>query len=113
MDAAPSPLDPDRSPGVAAERTGLAWSRSGLALLACLAILARRFFPLDTRADHLAAYLLLGGGGLGWAIAAFWGRGRLFTSGQSGATAARRFRLLTLSTVLVAGAGFALGLFPR
>jgi len=114
VNPAPSPLDPDRAPGVAAERTGLAWSRSGLALLACLAILARRFFPLDTRADHLAAYLLLGGGGLGWAIAALWGRGRSLTSGRrSGASAARRFRLLTVSTVLVAGAGFALGLFPR
>ena len=108
-----SPLDADRAPGVAAERTGLAWSRSGLALLACLAILARRFFPLDTRADHVAAFLLLGVGGLGWAIAAFWGRDRSFTSGRSGAAAARRFRLLTASTVVVAIAGFVLGVFPR
>jgi uncharacterized membrane protein YidH (DUF202 family) len=108
----PDPLDPDRAPTVAAERTGLAWSRSGLALLACLAILARRFFPLDTRADHVAAFLLLGAGGLGWAIAAFWGQGRSLTSGASGAAAAPRLRLLTLSTMAVAVAGFALGAFP-
>jgi hypothetical protein len=104
--------DPDRDPGVAAERTGLAWSRSGLALLACLAILARRFFPLDTRADHVAAFLLLGAGGLGWAVAAFWGRGRSLTGGRAGAAAAPRLRFLTASTVAIAIAGFALGAFP-
>jgi uncharacterized membrane protein YidH (DUF202 family) len=107
-----STFDFDRDPGVAAERTGLAWSRSGLALLACLAILARRFFPLDTRADHLAAFLLLGAGGLGWAIAAFRGRGRSLTGGRTGAAAATRLRFLTASTVTIAIAAFALGAFP-
>lgn len=107
-------LDPERDPGLATERTGLAWSRSGLALLVCLAIVARRFFPLDTRADHVAAYLLLGSGGLGWAIAAFWGRSRSLPAGVTGSVGATagRLRLLTLSTVAVAVAGFVLSAFP-
>lgn len=106
------PPDADREEVVAAERTGLAWGRSGLALLACLAVLARRFFPLDTRADHVAAFLLLGAGGLGWAVSAYRGRGRAMTAGVGDADAARRFRFITASTVAVAVAGFVLGLFP-
>jgi uncharacterized membrane protein YidH (DUF202 family) len=106
----PAP-DADRDEIVAAERTGLAWGRSGLALLACTAILARRFFPLDTRADHVAAFLLLGAGGLGWAISAYRGRGQSLMTGMDAPEAARRFRLATLSTVVVAIAGFVLGLF--
>ncbi|HEX6311727.1 MAG TPA: hypothetical protein VF152_08875 [Acidimicrobiia bacterium] len=97
---------------MAAQRTGLAWSRSGLALLVCLAIIARRFFPFATRAEHVAGFLLLGGGGLGWAIAAYWGRGHSLTAGVGGAAAAPRFRLLTLATVAVAVAGLALAAFP-
>jgi len=105
-------LDADRDERVAAERTGLAWGRSGLALLACLAVLARRFFPLDSRADHVAAFLLLGAGGLGWAVSAYRGRGQALTAGVGGPEAARRFRFITVSTVAVAVAGFVLGLFP-
>jgi hypothetical protein len=108
----PDPLEPDRAPTVAAERTGLAWSRSGLALLASLAIIARRFFPLDTRADHVAAFLLLGAGGVGWAVAAFWGRTRSLLPEASGAAAAHRLRFLTWSTLALAVAGFVLGAFP-
>jgi uncharacterized membrane protein YidH (DUF202 family) len=104
--------DADRDEIVSAERTGLAWGRSGLALLACLAVLAQRFFPLDTRADHVAAFLLLGAGGLGWAVSAYRGRGRSLMTGMGGTEAARRFRLVTASTVVVAIAGFVLGLFP-
>jgi hypothetical protein len=107
-----SHLDPEQAPGLALERTGLSWSRSGLALLACLAIIGRRFFPLDTRLDHLLAFLLLGVGGLGWAVAAFWGEGRSLVAGTSGAAAARRLRIMTLSTVAVAVAGFVMGVFP-
>ncbi len=112
MDSSDNALGSDRDARVAAERTGLSWSRSGLSLLACLAIVARRFFPLDTRADHVAAFLLLGLGGLGWAIAALWGRGRSLTAGRSSVAVARRFRFLTFSTVVLAVAGFVLGAFP-
>ncbi|MGH9013320.1 MAG: DUF202 domain-containing protein [Acidimicrobiia bacterium] len=108
----PDDLRDDRDPGVAAERTTLAWSRSGLALLACVAVLARRFFPLDTRADHVAAFLLLGAGGMGWAVSAFRGSGRSLVAGAGGAVAARRLRLVALSTTAIAVAAFVLGLFP-
>jgi uncharacterized membrane protein YidH (DUF202 family) len=97
----------------AAERTGLAWGRSGLALIACVAILARRFFPPDTRADHVVAFLLLGGAGLGWAITASVGRRRAMATGTSPASSARRLALITVFTTAIAVAGFVLSLFPH
>ena len=101
----------ERDRGLAVERTDLAWNRSGLALLACLAIVARRFFPLDTRVDHVAAYLLLGLGGLSWAFGLLLGR-RAAESARHGAPAAARLRVATGSTVVIAVAAFALDLFP-
>ena len=104
-------LHEDRDIVVSRERTNLAWSRSGLSLLACLAIVARRFFPFDTRADHVAALVLLGGGGVGWAVTLLLGqRASPVVPGSS--EAARRLRVVTVSTVAVAIAAFALGLFP-
>jgi uncharacterized membrane protein YidH (DUF202 family) len=107
-----SELSEDRDIRVSAERTGLAWGRSGLGVLACLAILAQRFFPLDTRADHVAAYLLLGLGGVGWAVSAYLGRTRVIGTGTAGAASGRRLRFIAASTVVIAVAGFVLGLFP-
>ena len=108
-----SELGKDRDIRVSAERTGLAWGRSGLAVLACLAILARRFFPTDTRADHVAALLLLGVGGLGWAVSAYFGRARAVGTGIAGAASTRRLQLITASTIAIAVAGFVLSLFPH
>jgi uncharacterized membrane protein YidH (DUF202 family) len=107
-----SELSDDRDVRIAAERTGLSWSRSGLGVLACSAILARRFFPLDTRADHVAAYLLLGLGGVGWAVSAYLGRARAMETGTAVAASGRRLRFIAASTVAIAVAGFVLGLFP-
>ena len=107
-----SELSEDRDIRISAERTGLAWGRSGLGVLACLAILARRFFPLDTRTDHVVAFLLLGIGGLGWAVSAYLGRAHAIGTGTAGAASGRRLRFITLSTVAIAVAGFVLGLFP-
>jgi hypothetical protein len=106
-----SPLAEDRDIVVSAERTNLAWNRSGLSLLACLAIVARRFFPLDTRGDHVAALLLLGVGGAGWALTLFAGR-RAKPVPPGSPQFELRLRVATISTVAIAVAAFALGLFP-
>ncbi len=107
-----SDLGEDRDIRIAAERTGLSWGRSGLGLLACIAILARRYIPPDTRTDHVVAYLLLGVGGLGWAVSAYFGRARAIGTGTAGAASPRRLQFIAASTVAIAVAGFVLGLFP-
>lgn len=99
----------ERDERVAIERTDLAWSRTGLALLGCLALVARRFVPLDTRADHIAAVALLAAGGGIWAIMLLLARR---AGPAAGAATATRLRLVTLSTIAVAIAAFVLGLFP-
>ena len=67
------PLEPgfeppvDEDEGMYLERTTLAWSRTGIGLLVCVAALGRRVWPLD-RADHKIALFTVAVGGL---IAAF------------------------------------------
>lgn len=67
MNAHPAP-DPDEERG-AAERTDLSWTRSGLALLAGFAILARRQWTSGSREGDLLAVALLAAGALAWAAA--------------------------------------------
>jgi len=61
-----SVFEPDEP--LAGERTDLAWTRSGIAVAVCIAVLLRRIWPLD-RADHLLAVALVGLGTLAWATA--------------------------------------------
>jgi hypothetical protein len=105
-------LREDRDPGLVVERTNLAWSRSGLAVLACLGVLARRFFPLDTRTDSLAAFALLAAGGGGWALGLLLSRRGGPPPAIGGHAGARRLRIATGSTLALAVAAFILGLFP-
>jgi uncharacterized membrane protein YidH (DUF202 family) len=51
-----------------AERTDLAWSRSGLALLGVFAILARRIFTSGAESGDLVVVALLGIAAFGWAV---------------------------------------------
>lgn len=61
--------------GLAGERTDMAWSRSGLAVLACLAAFVRRLLPdlstLDARAIVIAALVI---GMIAWVFGLFWAR---------------------------------------
>lgn len=61
--------------GLAGERTDLAWSRSGLAVLTCLAAIAKRILPqldeVNGRAILVAGLLI---GGLAWVFALVWAR---------------------------------------
>ena len=53
---------------LAGERTDLAWTRSGIAFLVCVAVMLRRVWPID-RADHLLAVGLVAIGAGAWAVA--------------------------------------------
>ena len=59
--------DGDYDPGVAAERTQLAWNRSGLAVLVALALIVRHLWPLQGYKSVLALALMAAGGTL-WAV---------------------------------------------
>ena len=72
---APHAADDEEVPGLAGERTDMAWSRSGLAVLACLASITRKFLPhlrdLSATAWVVSALVV---GSSGWIIGLFWSR---------------------------------------
>lgn len=78
-----SGADPDgeRAEGLFTERTQLAWTRSGLALVAAFAILTRRVWSSGTATGDAVAITFLAVATLGWAIGMLgWGlrhRGRV------------------------------------
>jgi Domain of unknown function (DUF202) len=91
-------------PGLARERTDLAWNRSGLAVAVTAAIVLRRLWPLHGgRADVTLA--LIATGVVIWASGMWIGR-RLARSGASdGSIGESGCRLLTLGTLILALAG--------
>ncbi len=97
-----SPDPPDA--GLAAERTVLAWNRSGLAVVVCVAVLLRHVWPLRGT-DHEVALGLIGAAVIVWsvifAILALPRRKR----GPSVAHAESVFRLITAGTLLLALVG--------
>jgi uncharacterized membrane protein YidH (DUF202 family) len=99
-------------PGLASERTDLAWNRSGLSLIACGVIVAKGLVvsePVRARAAVGVTILVLGA--LTWALGAWQARRR---SGPGLARhTARPVDLLPVAagTAAVGIAAFALGLF--
>lgn len=91
-------------PGLAGERTELAWNRSGLAVVGVVAILFRRLWPLEGVRTAVAL-------GLAAAGAVTWLVGmRLSVRSAPGPVPAgslgeRTLRLVTAGTVLLAVAG--------
>jgi len=97
--------------GLARERTDLAWNRSGLAVLACIAVLLRRIWPLHGT-DQVVALASVSAGGVVWALALSVGRsvsGR--KSGEPGLLSPARARAITAATLALALAAFVLGFF--
>ncbi len=97
---------------LALERTSLAWSRSGLAVVGCIAALARRFVPLRTSADRVGAFVLLACAGLSWAAALFLSRRRAGSLDPRAGSQQGHLFLVAISTVAVGLGGFLIGLFP-
>ena len=88
------------------ERTELAWNRSGLALLAAFAILARRVWSDDTTiSSDTVAVALLAAACLGWAIGTVGWRLVHRTDTEPRPRAPRELLAVTLGTVALALAG--------
>ena len=104
------PVDEDE--GMYLERTTLAWSRTGIGLLVCVAALGRRVWPLD-RTDHKLALFTVAVGGL---IAAY----AMITASRAADAPmhvpetgeAPKLRLISIGTFVLAVGAFVLGLFP-
>ena len=92
-------------PGLAEERTNLAWKRSGIALLGAFAVLSRRVWSGDPTSADVIALALLGVAACGWSVGILgW---RLAHDRRSEAQPRRPGELLAVSigTVALAGAG--------
>jgi uncharacterized membrane protein YidH (DUF202 family) len=101
-----------REPGLAAERTDLAWNRSGLALLACGAAVLRGFPPANFSARHAVGAVILVLGAFTWALGAYEARRRRSRPGIARAVATRGDLLpVALGTTGVGGAAFVLAAF--
>ncbi|MFO7589915.1 MAG: DUF202 domain-containing protein [Acidimicrobiia bacterium] len=61
----------EETPGLFAERTHLAWSRSAIALLAALAIMIRQVWSRGYESVDPVAFTLLGLAAIGWGIGIF------------------------------------------
>jgi Domain of unknown function (DUF202) len=103
----PDPVDH----GLSRERTDLAWNRSGLAVVVCIAVLLRRIWPLRGT-DQVVALACISAGAFAWALALSVGR-TLWGSAHSerGRLSSRRALVITVGTMALAVAAFALALF--
>ncbi len=96
-------------PGLALERTELAWNRSGLAVLALLAIIVRRLWPLEGYRS-VVVLILLAAGGLSWAVGMHLARRRTSAGTPTSLLGLPACRLLTVGTLVLAIAGFLLAM---
>ena len=93
--------------GLAGERTALAWNRSGLAVVVCIAVVLRHLWPLQGVDEDLAL-------GLTAAAAVVWAVALLVLTlpiGRRGENLPRGsgvFKLMTAGTIMLAVAGFVL-----
>lgn len=97
----------ERDDGLSEERTELAWTRSGLALLGVFAILARRVWASGVEPADSLLVVLFGLAMIGWSIGTV---GHRRISGDARGTSPRSPRQLlavALGTVAVALAGLA------
>jgi uncharacterized membrane protein YidH (DUF202 family) len=97
----------ERGGSLYGERTDLAWSRSGLALLGTFAILARRLWAHGAEPGDAVVVALVGLAGLGWAIGMLgWQFAHRSGSGAQ-PREARELLAVAAGTVALAGAGLA------
>ncbi len=108
-DAVAEPGGPARDPGLARERTELAWNRSGIAVLVVVAILLRRLWPLEGVRSVVAFVLIAVGAGV-WAVGMQLAR-RSRKGSDNPVVGLAVCRTLTIGTVILALAGLVLAVF--
>jgi uncharacterized membrane protein YidH (DUF202 family) len=110
-DLAPDDVD---VPGMAGERTDLAWSRSGLALtVAAAAVLRRLWVQTDGPTGRVIVFSLLGAGALCWCTALWWARVAARPTLEGRSVARRDLRRVTFGTVVFAVAALVLIALPQ
>ena len=95
-------------PGLARERTDLAWNRSGLAVAVTVAIVLRRLWPLHGDRG-IVALALIAVGAVTWAVGLRLGRRIGRPVGAGPALGEPALRMLTIGTLILAVAGFLIG----
>jgi uncharacterized membrane protein YidH (DUF202 family) len=100
--------DMDKDPGLARERTELAWSRSGLAVAVTVAIILRRLWPLSGD-KAVVALVIIALGAILWVVGMQLGRQTRLGRGSEGALTTSSCRMMTIGTLVLAGAGFVVG----
>lgn len=106
--------DDEDLPGLAGERTDLAWSRSGLAVVTCAgAVLRRILTEFDRVSQRLLVFSLLVAGGVAWIAAIGHARAiaRSTIEGRSLADASV-LRVTALGTTALAIGSLVLALAP-
>lgn len=91
-------------PGLAGERTELAWNRSGLAVVGVVAILFRRLWPLEGVRTAVALGLAAAGA-VTWLVGMRLSVRSAPRPVPAGSLGERTLRLVTAGTVLLAVAG--------
>ncbi len=99
-----------RDPGLAAERTDLAWNRSGLAVVVAVAIMLRRLWPLEGY-KSVVALVLIAAGAIAWAGGMRLARRKRPDTRAAAGLGVSTCRMLTVGTLVLAAAGFLLGVF--
>ncbi|HEY5098111.1 MAG TPA: DUF202 domain-containing protein [Acidimicrobiales bacterium] len=95
--------DEEGDPGLARERTDLAWNRSGLAVAVTIAIILRRLWPLSGDRAVLVLALIAAGATL-WVVA--MRLGRRVRNGSGGALGDATCRALTAGTLILGVGAF-------
>jgi len=106
-------FDDEETPGLAGERTDLAWSRSGLAALAAVAAVLKLVVDLDEATAPAVVVALLIGGAVAWGLALAHARAIAATTLAGRAHADQgKLRVVALGTTALALGALVLALVP-
>lgn len=95
----------------AGERTDLAWNRSSLAFVTCVAVLLRRLWPLHD--NQIVALVCISTGAVVWVFALSVGRAKSTRTGERvGLLSVRRACVIVAGTLALAIGGLVLAFFP-